>query len=319
MIEQNDANRWRKFRRAGTPGVDRRSFLHLVGMAGAGLATLGLTNCATGGAAAQALDPPDPPGSDTVVQIFTAALIAEDLATTMYYNSLIGPVIQDPNLAGPGGSATNTANGSFDNVGYLQGALLAEVAHANLFRSLLGLSGPPADPYQTFYFPAGTFDNLQNFLPILLALESAFVGAYLAATHEFALMAARIPPYAAEQHDPSGTPYKSNQIAFFAEVAASILGVEAEHRALARAIPSVTPGNTTFAGINVFPADNLNYEQSDNIATVFNGPNSAAAALTPFLTPGAGRVGYALSTALANLSTVAPSSIVQTTGGLPSA
>jgi hypothetical protein len=50
----------------------------------------------------------------------------------MYYNSLVGGVIQDPNLAGPGGSLSNPA--SLANVGYLQGALSEEVAHANLLR-----------------------------------------------------------------------------------------------------------------------------------------------------------------------------------------
>src|SRR5580658_8403270 len=40
---------------------------------------------------------------DTVTEIFTAALIAEDLATTFYLNALIGEVITVPNLAGPGG------------------------------------------------------------------------------------------------------------------------------------------------------------------------------------------------------------------------
>ena len=37
---------------------------------------------------------PDDRNSDTAQQIFTAALIAEDLATTMYYNSLVGGVIR---------------------------------------------------------------------------------------------------------------------------------------------------------------------------------------------------------------------------------
>ena len=37
---------------------------------------------------------------DTAQEIFTAALIAEDLASTFYYNGLIGKVIMDPNLAG---------------------------------------------------------------------------------------------------------------------------------------------------------------------------------------------------------------------------
>ncbi len=34
-------------------------------------------------------------------------MIAEDLATTFYYNGLVGPVITDAALAGPDGSATS--------------------------------------------------------------------------------------------------------------------------------------------------------------------------------------------------------------------
>jgi hypothetical protein len=49
---------------------------------------------------------PQPVGTfrfDTPVEMFTAALIAEDLATTFYDDGLIGAAIQDPNLAGQRG------------------------------------------------------------------------------------------------------------------------------------------------------------------------------------------------------------------------
>lgn len=86
-------------------------------------------------------------------------------------------MIQDANLAGPGGTLSNPA--SLANVGHLQGALSAEIAHADLLRTLIGGTTAAKGPVQTFYFPMGTFDNLTNFLPILLALENAFIGAYL--------------------------------------------------------------------------------------------------------------------------------------------
>ncbi|MGB8324411.1 MAG: hypothetical protein WCE52_15745, partial [Candidatus Acidiferrum sp.] len=168
-------------------------------------------------------------------------------------------------------------------------------------------------PVQTFYFPTGTFDNLTNFLPILLALENAFIGAYLTAVHEFSEMAARIEPYEREQKDPTGKAYKRSDLAYFAQVASAIQGVESEHRTLARAIPSISPGNTVFAGINLFPADNLSYEQTDGLKMVYNGANSAVVALTPFITPGTGKTAFSLSKALA----AAPSVTVPTTGGLP--
>ncbi len=228
---------------------------------------------------------------DTVKEIFTAALIAEDLASTFYYNGLIGTVIQDSNLAGPGGSATNvTSAGNVGNVNYVQAALSEEISHANLFRSLLGISGPSADPAQTFYFPAGTFDTLGAFLGVLNALENAFIGAYLNAIQEFAVKSA-----SARRddgwRDRDGWKYTSEQLDYFAKVSATIMGIEAEHRVLGRVI-----GNNN-------PANNLAYEQTDGLNAVYNGPNSAVAALTPFLTSTTGP-GFTLATALANQGTV---------------
>ncbi len=253
----------------------------------------------------------DDKNADTAQEIFTAALIAEGLATTMYYNSLVGGVIQDANLAGPGGSLSNPA--SLANVGYLQGALSEEIAHANLLRELTGGTTAGKDPVQTFYFPTGTFDTLANFLPILLALENAFIGAYLTAVHEFSLMAAKVEPYEHEQKDAAGKPYKRKDLAYFSQVAASIMGVESEHRTLARALPAISPGNTVFAGIDVFPADNLNYEQTDGLKSVYQGANSAVVALTPFITPGTGKTAFSYATAVAGSGSMA----VPTTGGLP--
>jgi hypothetical protein len=187
------------------------------------------------------------------------------------------------------------------------------VAHANLLRELTGGTVAGKDPVQTFYFPTGTFDTLNSFLPILLALEDAFIGAYLTAVHEFSLMAARIEPYRREQRDPTGKPYKPSELAYFAQVASAIQGVESEHRTLARALPGITVGNTVFAGINVFPADNLTYEQTDGLETVYNGTASAVVALTPFLTPGSGKTAFSFAIASAGSNKVSE----PTTGGLP--
>lgn len=247
----------------------------------------------------------DNQSGDTVQQIFTAALIAEDLATTFYFNALKGPVIMDPSLAGTGGSATVTAaNGNDGNVQYLRAALGEEIIHANLLRSLIGGSSAAGDPVQTFYLPAGAFTDLSTFLTVLNALESAFIGAYLNASLEFAQMAAdSVNPPGHPQLDSTGKPYSSLQLEYFAEVAASIMGVEAEHRVLGRVIG------------NMNPANNLNYEQTDGLTSVYNGANSAVAALTPFLRPGPGLSPYSFATALAG----APAITVPTTGGIPPA
>ncbi len=230
---------------------------------------------------------------DQANQIFLAALIAEDLATTFYYNGLVGQVIQDPSLAGPGGTAANPSSaGNSGNVAYVRAALTQEIAHANLLRAV-GNFGADAttDPYQAFYFPAGSFDSVGSFLGLLDALENAFIGAYLNAVREFANLSARARE-CRQPDGPYGGPYSAAQLQYFAEVAASILGVESEHRALGRVISSTDPAN------------NLNYEQTDGLTSVYNGPNSAVAALKPFLAPGNGLVGYCLEEALNNQASV---------------
>lgn len=230
-------------------------------------------------------------GKDTVTEIATAALIAEDLATTFYYNGLVGAVIQDPNLAGPGGSADNvSSSGNLGNVNYIQAALTEEISHANLLRSLLGISMASSDPVQTFYFPSGSFDTIGPFLGLLDALENAFIGAYLNAIQEFATMAA-VARERRHNHEWYDTRYSPEELDYLAKVSASIMGIECEHRVLGRVIS------------NSNPANNRNYETNDGINAVYNGPNSAVVALTPFLTSSTGP-GFSLRTALANQASV---------------
>lgn len=278
--------------------VDRRSFVTGIGVAGIGAAAVGLAGC---GSTAMKAMAQSSGSADTAQNIFTAALIAEDLAVTMYYNALIGGVIQDPNLAGSGGTATSvTAGGSISNVGYLRGALAEEISHAALLRSLLNISASANDPVQTFYFPTGTFDSLANFFPILIALETAFIGAYMTAVQEFSLMIGGVAPYSSSQMSATGTAYTTTQLATFAKVSAAILGVEAEHRTLARAIPPPP----TFNGVSVLPSDNVCYESTDGLQSVYVGMSSAAAALKPFLGASSSTTAYKFQTALAGASSV---------------
>jgi hypothetical protein len=306
--------------------VNRRSFI-----TGASIFALGAASASFAGCGDNSPSTPVQAASttDTAAQIFTAALIAEDLAITTYYNSLVGGVIQDQNLAGPGGTATNVSpSGSQVNVAYLQGAIAEEVAHAQLLRTLLGLptdgsgdvgAGVPA----TFYYPTGTFDTLPNFLPILLALETAFIGAYMTAVEEFASMASGYNGFSATQANPaaSGTNYTQAQLVNFAKVAAAILGVEAEHRALARGIPAVTLSAPSYAGITVLPADNVNYESDAGLTGLIVGvggttSTTAAAALTPFLASSTSQsAGFSLATALAGAAALS----LGTTGSIPAA
>ncbi len=264
--------------------LDRRNFFRKAGYFGLGAAVTGLALSGKNASAQQNTYQT----KDTVAQMFTAFLIAEDLATTFYYNALISKgVIQDAMLAGPGGSATHVSStGNVGNVDYLRAALGQEINHANLFRVFL--TGSPnnsaADPYQTFYFPAGTFDNLTNFLGILDALENAFIGAYLNLLQELSYKATQA---ALGKLTGGDAKYSTVRLIKYAKIAGSILGIESEHRVLGRVI-----GNQN-------PANNLNAEQQDGITSIFNGPNSAVVALTPFITPATGP-GYSLQTALFN-------------------
>ncbi len=272
--------------------LDRRRFFRQAGLLGLGAAATGLVP----GVHAQSagISQATEQAADTVREIFTAALIAEDLATTFYYNVLAGPVLESFLLAGSGGRVDDITNGNEGNVQYIQAALTQEIQHADLFRSLLNITDATADPVQIFYFPAATFSDQPTFSATLDALENAFIGAYLNAIQEFALMAAE----AASK--PGGSTYSATQLEYFAKVAASIMGIECEHRVLGRVIS------------NSNPANNRNYEQTDGLTAVYNGPNSAVAALTPFLTPSNGSA-YMLGTALAG----APALGIYVQGALP--
>jgi hypothetical protein len=242
--------------------LDRRGFVRNLGIAGAALAgTSFLTAC--GGSSSPMMTAQaatlDNTSGDSAQQVFTAALIAEDLATTFYFNGLSAGAI--------------TAGFEADDIGYLQAALNEEIDHANLLRTQLSIADSTKDPVQMFLFPAGTFSVQATFLSVLDALENAFIGAYLAAVKEFAQMAADTKS-GTSQKSAAGMAYTSVQLEYFAEVSASIMGVECEHRALGRSI----------AGM--IPADNQCFQMQDSITTVFNGNTSAAAALGPFITNG---------------------------------
>jgi len=281
-------------------GVNRRSFLSGATFAGLGAATATVLSGGIGAVLPKAATVSAAESRDTAADILTAALIAESLAITTYYTALSAEgVITDPNLAGPGGTAINvSASGSVINVAYLQGALLEEVAHAQLLRTLLGLPAngskdAEAGIPQTFYYPRGTFGSLEGFLPVLLALETAFIGAYMTAVEEFASMASGYNGFDDRQANPasSGADLTQGDLILYAKVASSILGVEAEHRALVRGIPAVTLGAPTYAGINLIPANNLHYEGSAGLTGLIvsvngRGQTTAAAALEPFFKEG---------------------------------
>lgn len=317
-----------------TNGVNRRSFLTGATMFSLGAVTTAIVDGCSGGSMMSTSPVSAAASTDTVANILTAALIAESLAITTYYTALsTQAVITDPNLAGPGGTAVNvSASGSQINVAYLQGALLEEVSHAQTLRSLLGLptngSGDAgAGIPQTFYFPSGTFSSLSGFLPVLVALETAFIGAYMTAVEEFASMAAGYNGFSSTQANPasSGSNLTQADLILYAKVASSILGVESEHRALVRAIPSVTLASPNYGTLNLIPANNVNYEITDGLTgliTSVSGDSSttAAAALGPFISSGTNPDSVPSVAAQASFSSVVNASVAaNVTGTIPSA
>jgi len=312
--------------------TNRRAFLVGAGMFGLGAATSAMAiGCSSNNTTMTSVKAAAT--TDTAAQILTAALIAESLAITTYYTALTSSgVITDSNLAGTGGTALNVTNGSQINVAYLQGALLEEVAHAQLLRSLLGLptngSGDAAAGIpQTFYYPTGTFSSLASFVPVLLALETAFVGAYMTAVEEFASMACGVNGFNTLQSNPasSGNTLSQASLVLYAKVASAILGVEAEHRALVRGIPNVTISSPNYAGLNLIPANNVNYEVTDGLTGLLNSVSgststTAAAALTPFIASGSNPVAVPTVAAMSSFSSVVQASVAaNVTGSIPAA
>lgn len=276
--------------------IDRRSFAKLMGGATAAFAGL---SAAPQLSLAQTT-PGLTPSPDTPEEIFTTALIAEDIATVFYYQALVGPVIQDPNLAGPGGTALKITTGSEAKVAFLRAALVEEIEHANFFRALLyGTNATSSvDPVQNVYFPSGTFSTLNALLGTLQQFKQITIAGYMCAVREFAALAVAGTSYVV-----NGVTYDARQLVYMAYVVSSLLGVESEHRALGR---SISP--------SLIPANDYNFEGQNDVVWVRNrGARAEYAKLAPFFTPGSGMVEYSLGEALAN----APQYFVSTALGPP--
>ncbi len=146
-----------------------------------------------------------------------------------------------------------------DDQGYLKAARQEEMSHYLLERSV---TGKPS-PFTTFYYPPKMFSDAQTTLNILVTLEDAFIAAYLIGVRDFSTPDLRV-------------------------TAARIMGIESDHRTLARVVaPGVaaTDGGPieTVTGIqgkaeSVDPPNNNGYERTLKWTKI----SKAVAALTPF-------------------------------------
>ena len=177
--------------------------------------------------------------------ILIAAEIAEALAVTTYTHII--------------NTAPFFKNLESDDQGYLIAARNEEMSHYLLEQSASG----QASPFSSFYYPPDMFTNAQTTLNVLVALEDAFIAAYLVGVGRFSTPALRI-------------------------TAARIMGIESDHRTLARVVgPGVASADggpieniTGAQGVaeSVDPPNNNGYERTlcwDHIS-------QAVKALTPF-------------------------------------
>lgn len=184
----------------------RRSLLRGTAVGAAGLALGGglLFNASSVLAAPRASNV----ANTSIPDILSIAATAEALAVAFY-----GMAIQH-----------HRDLGIFDSdLAYLKAAQVEEQIHFNYLTAAGG--APLTTRFSTPHGP-GTFLHKKTFVSTLVALETNFVAAYLAAVKEFA-----------EQGQPG-----------LAQVAAQVCGVESEHRTLARDIGELVP------------ADNVAYE-----------------------------------------------------------
>jgi hypothetical protein len=221
----------------------RADFLVGAAVAGAGL-LLGKTGVAEAAAsgtlsAASSAASSGASSAASIQQILNTALTAEQLAMAFYYKGLTTPAIMhDHRLGGPSADPNNPGQapgGDPANVKDMQSILDSEVKHAQAL-----LAAGAQAPYKRFYFPKDTFrglgasDRPGSFLQVMDALETAFVGAYLAAVGEFVALG---------RSDLAG-------------VIVQIMGVESEHRMLGRLISGFKTANnltlqkTPFSSIN---------------------------------------------------------------------
>jgi Ferritin-like domain len=147
-----------------------------------------------------------------------------------------------------------------DDQGYLKAALQEEMSHYALEQSVTNEN----TPFDEFFYPKHMFHDTQTTLNTLVTLEDAFIAAYLIGVRNFSSTALRL-------------------------TAARIMGIESDHRTLARVIgPDVAAkdgGPITFItgaqGVSesVAPPNNNGYERT----LCWTNISQAVDALTPFV------------------------------------
>jgi len=147
-----------------------------------------------------------------------------------------------------------------DDQGYIKAALQEEMSHYALEESVTNENSP----FDEFFYPKQMFVDTQTTLNTLVTLEDAFIAAYLVGVRDFSSRALRV-------------------------TAARIMGIESDHRTLARVIgPDVAAMDggpimsvTGAQGVqeSVAPPNNNGYERT----LCWTKISQAVDALTPFV------------------------------------
>jgi hypothetical protein len=156
---------------------------------------------------------------------------------------------------------------------YITAARQEEMSHYLVEESLT----KAASPYSVFYYPEGMFTDAHTTLNVLCSLEEAFIAAYIVGVRDFSTVNLKM-------------------------TAARILGVESEHRTLARVLGPEVPKRfggpieslATFGGPeeSVNPANNYGYERTLLLPDI----KAAVEALEPFAVQSvAEKAGYDVS------------------------
>ena len=157
-----------------------------------------------------------------------------------------------------------------DDQGYLKSARQEEMSHYLLEKSVTGKPSPAS----TFFYPPRMFADAQTTLNVLVTLEDAFIAAYLVGVRDFSTADLRV-------------------------TAARIMGIESDHRTLARVVaPGVASQDggpiEKVTGIqgkaeSVDPPNNNGYERTLHWTKI----GKAVTALTPFIDKAAaGKAGF---------------------------
>ena len=182
----------------GQPGFSRRSFFKQAGLLGA-TAAAGAVLAPTASAFVLRGDDADEeiPHASNLTSGDKSILVAAEIAEALAVTTYSNIIHRSPFFQ----------HIPDDDQGYIEAALQEEMSHYALEQSVTNEN----TPFDEFFYPKNMFEDTQTTLNTLVTLEDAFIAAYLVGVRNFSSTALRV-------------------------TAARIMGIESDHRTLARVI-----------------------------------------------------------------------------------